>query len=106
MGLKLLKKYRDVRITGRADLARIKSLVRTEELSADEIRRHFFGITGMEAAEFFDLASEPATDDNLRRLLHASVVLANEIGQPEGEELTDKDNEVSLHLFGRILIYI
>ncbi|CAC5370976.1 unnamed protein product [Mytilus coruscus] len=41
MGLKLLKKFKDIRVPPRTELGRVKSLVRTEDLSDDDCKRHF-----------------------------------------------------------------
>ncbi|CAC5386746.1 SOD1 [Mytilus coruscus] len=86
-GLKLLKKFKDIRILPRSELGRVKSLVRTQDLSDDECKRHFTSITGEEAAQILELAAAPGNGENLKKLLHVTVILVNEIGQPAGEDL-------------------
>ncbi|CAC5394879.1 unnamed protein product [Mytilus coruscus] len=95
MGLKLLKKCKDIRIPPRTELGRVKSLVRTEDLSDDDCKRHFTSITGEDAAQILELATAPVNGDNLKKLLHVTVILANEIGKPAGEDLRHVENEDS-----------
>ncbi|CAC5396543.1 unnamed protein product [Mytilus coruscus] len=48
-----------------------------------------------DAAQILELAAAPVNGDNLKKLLHVTVILANEIGQPAGEDLRHVENEHS-----------
>jgi len=47
-------------------------------------------ITGEALDEFMELVGKPHNLENTRLLLHCAVVLANEVGQPKGQDLADK----------------
>lgn len=53
--LTLHKKFKDINIPSRSELGRVKSLVRTEDLSDDECKRHFTIITLLRESTFFRL---------------------------------------------------
>ncbi|CAC5414983.1 unnamed protein product [Mytilus coruscus] len=80
-------------IMGMTELGRVKSLVRTEDLSDDDCKRHFTSITGEDAAQILELAAAPVNGDNLKKLLHVTVILANEIGQPAGRTCNSGDED-------------
>ena len=75
-------------------MARITSPVRTEDLSVEECKNHFLTITGEDAAQFLELATSQVNAENLRKLLHVTIILANEISQPAGEDRRHPVNQV------------
>lgn len=86
MGLKLLKKFNDIRIPPRSELGRVKYSVRTEDLSDNDCKRYFTSITREDEAQILGLAAGHVNGDNLKKkLLHVTVILANKIGQPAGD---------------------
>ncbi|CAC5387837.1 unnamed protein product [Mytilus coruscus] len=93
MGLKLLKKFKNIRISPRSELGSVKSLVRTEDLTDDERKRYFTSITGDDAAQILELAAAPVNGENLKKVLHVTVIPSTEIVQPAGEDLRHVDNE-------------
>lgn len=87
MGLKLLKKVKDIIIPPRSELERVKYPVCTEDLSDNDCKHYFTSIAGEDEALILELAAGPANGDNSKRLLHVTVILANKIGQPAEEDL-------------------
>lgn len=93
-GLKLLKKFKEVKINARTDLARVKALVKTENLSEEDCKKYIHTITGEDAADYLDLSASQTDADSLRKLLHCAIILANEIGQPSGDDLVQANDQV------------
>ena len=102
--LKVMKKFKDFRPTARLEFARLKANERLEDLSVDELKDGFQKFTGEDAALIFDLASAPCNEDNLRRLLHVTILLSNEIGQPAGNDLREKEVSELFHRYFIIML--
>ncbi len=69
------------------EFARPKADCPLEELSTDDLRRVFMEITGKELAEIADLLDWQVSPSNARLLVHLAICLANEMGQPRGQDL-------------------
>ena len=85
--LPLIKRIRaeaDQRI---AEYARIQVAKRTEETPAEELKGHFEGLTGEDAKDFLTMCGLDYTAENLRILVHHTIIFANEFGHPKGQEL-------------------
>ncbi len=83
------------------DLARADLNTDTESLSNEEMKQSFHAITGEEAVEMLDLAHREENTSNLRLLIHHTVIMANEVGQPRGQTLVVS----SLQNFWHVYIY-
>ncbi|XP_062568476.1 uncharacterized protein LOC134230659 [Saccostrea cucullata] len=90
--LKLMKKFKDLKVSQRMEYARFKSNERIEEMSVEDLRRHLKNLLDDDADLLLDLAGAPVCEDSLRKLAHVAILLANEIGQPQGHDLQDKED--------------
>jgi hypothetical protein len=77
--LKKIKAFRGERVS---NLARIKNSLPTEELSGYELCNHSRELTGENDKEVLGLAGKDVNEASLRLLLHFTILLANENGQP------------------------
>lgn len=82
--LKKLKSFRGDKVTS---CARIKSATPTEELAQNELCKQFRDLTGEDEKEMLEMAGREINDNNLRLLLHFSIIYANENGHPEGQDM-------------------
>ncbi len=57
------------------------------DYSQDDIRREFLGMTGQPLDETLEAAQKEPTLENSHMAIHCAIVLANEIGQPKGQQL-------------------
>ena len=89
--LKVMKKFKDFKPSVPTEFARLKSNEKLEDLDTNELKEGFLKLTGEDAATILELASATCSDENLRRLLHVTILLANDIGQPAGNDLKDKE---------------
>lgn len=99
--LKLMKKFKDLKISPRMEWARFKSNEKLEELTMDELKKHIKSILDDDADLLLEMAGAPVSEDSLKGLAHVSILLANEIGQHQGHDLQEK--EVSRFTFINLL---
>ena len=90
-GKNILQLVRKMKAVGRGDripaLARLKSNAPLDEMARDDVISSFRELTGENEKEILEMAGKECTDNNLRLLLHFSIILANEIGEPTGQTL-------------------
>ena len=70
-----------------ATFARLRSTLATESIPGSELAKHFRDLTGENEKEILEMAGREVTDENLMILLHLSIIYANDIGAPDGQEL-------------------
>ncbi|XP_061169412.1 uncharacterized protein LOC133178716 [Saccostrea echinata] len=67
-------------------LARVKMNTPVESMGREEMNAAFEGLTGESAEECLQMVGGRQEDD-LRKLLHYTILYANEVGQPDGQDL-------------------
>lgn len=83
-----MNQYKDFKLPslrGDFSYARLSTNKKTEDKPLEDLRQGFTSITG--ADEYFNMMSVNMTEGNMRKLLHVSILTANEHGQPEGQDL-------------------
>jgi hypothetical protein len=64
----------------------------TEEAEMDEVLAGYGQLTGENMIEMLELAEVDLNVVNARMLLHHAIILANEVGQPMGQNLMVSQN--------------
>lgn len=71
-------------------LARVKINSATENMSREDLITTFRELTGVSEKDVMEMANKEPSDDNLKLLLHTSILYANEVGEPQGQVLEER----------------
>ncbi|XP_062602975.1 uncharacterized protein LOC134264730 [Saccostrea cucullata] len=77
----------------RLNFAKLKSTMPIEELSEGELAQKFKDLTSEKACDILEMAAKEISAENLRVLLHFTILHANETGAPDGQQLTGNKDE-------------
>ena len=87
-GMDLLKKFKEfVLPRGDFSYARMASTKKTEDLSLSDLKQAFTTLTAESADDLLGLLDQQTNEAALRRLLHVTIIMCNEKGQPDGQDL-------------------
>ena len=85
--LPLIKKVRTEAGQRVPEYARVQVSKRTEKMPLEELKGHFDGLTGEDSREILKICDLEYLAENMRCLVHHSIMFANEFGPPKGQEL-------------------
>ena len=85
--LPLIKKVRAEAGQRVPEYARMQVSKQTEEMPLEELKGHFGGLTGEDSREILKLCDLEYLAENMRCLVHHSIMFANGFGPPKGQEL-------------------
>ena len=71
------------------EYARVTAGRRTEDMALEDLKVHFENITGEDPREILRMAAKDYTLQEMRLLLHHTIIQANEAGQPRGQDLRE-----------------
>ena len=92
-GVTLMKRFKEFAVPrGEFTYAKVASNKKTEDMALADLKQTFTTLTGESADDLLELLGQQVNEATLRRLLHVTIILCNEMGQPDGQDL-----RVSLH---------
>lgn len=77
-----------------AQLARYKINTPLEEMEIGQVISAFRELTGESEKDCLEMAGKENTERNLKCLLHFAIIQANELGQPNGQNLETIEDQV------------
>lgn len=76
-------------------LARLKMNAPTETMTISEMKTAFRELSGESLEECLQMVGDTANvEEGMKKLLHYAIIYANEVGQPDGQDISQDEQQV------------